>query len=451
MSKRFAWLAGVVVLISIGLLVACSNYNTSTDGLMLVGSQGSGLIETFGFSLFNGDTYAITNTPIDTANEVCVLNGLPSSLVVNPTGTYAYAIINANALCPGSATGLLTFKVNSDGTATPVGGQLAFNQGTVTIEGTKNSETVSVVPGPMVMDASGKFLFVADRATTDSAGLFVPGSVTVFALGSSGSATEVAGSPFFTSIPATTVPQASLDIASVAPTATVYPSIGLNGVQNAVCSSVNLPPPTTEYLYAVDGLGNQVFEFVVNTSTGVLTNPSVLSTVQSFPADQQPAGVAVDPCNRFVYVSNFLSNKVSAYTICNGSPTSPTTCAAIPPGGLVQVAGSPFSVSGSANGLGPLVVDPYGNSVYVLGTLSNTISPFKISPISGALTALTPATVATGLQPTSIAIRGDDSWLFVTNFNAATVSQYSVAPETGALAVQPAVQVDNYPWGVAVK
>ena len=34
-----------------GLLVACgSNYNPSSDGLVLVGSQGSALIETFSFN-----------------------------------------------------------------------------------------------------------------------------------------------------------------------------------------------------------------------------------------------------------------------------------------------------------------------------------------------------------------------------------------------------------------
>lgn len=120
-------------------------------------------------------------------------------------------------------------------------------------------------------------------------------------------------------------------------------------------------------------------------------------------------------------------------------------------GSLVAVSGSPFVLSGSANGTGPLVVDPFGNNVYVIGTLSNTISAFKISPISGSLLALTPPTVATGLQPTSIAIRNDDNWMFVTNFNAATVSQYSVTPATGALTVQPVIQTDNYPFGVAVK
>jgi DNA-binding beta-propeller fold protein YncE len=117
----------------------------------------------------------------------------------------------------------------------------------------------------------------------------------------------------------------------------------------------------------------------------------------------------------------------------------------------VQISGSPFSLSGSSNGPGPLLVDPYGNNVYVMGTLSNTISPLKISPISGSLTALTPATVATGSQPKSMAIRADDNWLFVTNYNPPTVSQYSITPATGALSVQPAFPTDNYPWGVAVK
>ena len=55
MSKRFAWLLGVVVLVAIGVLVACgTTYNSSSEGLVLVGSQGSGLIETFSFNLGSG-------------------------------------------------------------------------------------------------------------------------------------------------------------------------------------------------------------------------------------------------------------------------------------------------------------------------------------------------------------------------------------------------------------
>jgi 6-phosphogluconolactonase (cycloisomerase 2 family) len=469
MSKRFGWLLGVVVLMAIALLVACgSSYNSSSDGLLLVGSQGSGLIETFSFDLFNGHVSAVANTPVDTATQVCVLNGVPTSMVVNPAGTIAYAIINARSDCPNSKTGILAFKINSDGTTTVTGSLVPFNNESVLILGTATTISPPVVPGPMVIDPAGKFLFVADRTTTFPETrpsppapapplgpyLYVPGAVSVFAIGSGGSLTEVKGSPFFTTgttNPPTTVPQSSIDIVSVAPTPTVFPAIGVNGVQNSVCSAPGISPPTTEYLYAVDGLGNQVFEFQVNTSSGVLTNPSTMSSVPSFATDQTPAGVAVDPCNRFVYVSDSLTNKVSAYTICNGSPTQSSTCSSLnQPGGLVQASGSPFSLSGSTNP-GPLVVDPYGNNVYVLGLDSNTVSPLKISPISGSVTPLTPATVATGLQPTSMSIRGDDNWLFVSNYNAATVSQYSITPATGQLSVLPTIPTDNYPFGVAVK
>src|ERR1017187_5749891 len=87
MSKRLAWLFGVVVLISIGLLVACgSNYDPSSNGLLLVGSQGSGLIETFSFNLFNGHLSEISNTPVDTSNDVCVPKGITFLIPNQPTG-----------------------------------------------------------------------------------------------------------------------------------------------------------------------------------------------------------------------------------------------------------------------------------------------------------------------------------------------------------------------------
>ncbi|HEY3973137.1 MAG TPA: beta-propeller fold lactonase family protein [Candidatus Sulfotelmatobacter sp.] len=442
MSKRLGWLLGVVVLVSIGLLVACgTTYNSSSDGLILVGSQGSGLIETFSFNLGSGSASAIGNTPNDTISQVCVLNGVPSSLVINPAGTYAYAIINANSSCGStSATGLLVLKVNSDGTTSAAGSLISFS----------NALGVPVVPSKMVIDAAGKFLFVADRATTNTAGQYVPGAVSVFSIGSGGTVTEVAGSPFIPSPSPMTLPQAGLDIVDVAATPTVFPAIGINGVQNSVCSTAGLPPPTSQYLYAVDGLGNQVFAFTVNTTSGVLSLITSLTNPQ--PTDAIPAGVAVDPCNRFVYVSGSKNDRVSAYTICNGSVTQSTQCPLTPDGTLQPVAGSPFSLSGSPNGPGPLVVDPYGNYVYVLSTLSNTISPLKIAAVSGALTALNPATVATGSGPKAIAIRGDDNWLFVTNFNSpSSLSEYAITPATGALAAAQTIDTDNYPWGVAVK
>ncbi len=133
---------------------------------------------------------------------------------------------------------------------------------------------MSAFPGTMVMDPAGKFLFVADRATTDSTGLPVSGAVSVFAIGSGASVDGSGGLAVLSHfLRSNTLPQLGFDIISVAPTPTVFPAIGVNGVQNSVCSTPGLAAPTSQYLYAVDKLGNQVFEFAVNTTTGVLTNP----------------------------------------------------------------------------------------------------------------------------------------------------------------------------------
>jgi 6-phosphogluconolactonase (cycloisomerase 2 family) len=416
MSNRFAWLLGVVVLMAIGFLVACgSNYSTSNDGLVLTTSQGAAALQTFSFDLASGHTSAIYNPPSSTASSTCILPGVPSSIVLDPTGAFAYAVITANSACTSSQTGIMGFKVNSDGTMTAAGSTVA-----------------DASPVALAMDSSGKFLFVAEG---------LAGGVNVYGV-SSGSLTAVAGTFKF---PATAV---APNLVAVAATPTVFPALTAAGTSNSVCSSQ--PAPTAEYLYAADAANNMVWEFSVDTSTGALGNPASTTTVPNYVTGSVPGGVTVDACNRFVYVSNQNSNNVSAYTICNGSTTQSSTCTASD-GSLKEISGSPFSLSGGANGPGPLLVDPFGNYLYIVDTLSNQLSALHISPVSGSLTDLSPAVVTTGTQPKSIAIRSDDSWIFVANFASATLSQYAVTPASGALTPQTGITTDNYPWGVAVK
>jgi len=416
MSKRL-WLLGLAGLISAGLLVACgSNYNSSSNGLVLVGSQGSSVIQTFSFNLNNGHVASVANSTNDTGSQTCVLNGLPSSMVVDPAGQYAYVIMDTSSQCQNSQLGIAVFQIKSDGTIAPVGNLISDPN-----------------PVSLAMDAAGKFLFVAEGAN---------GGVVVYAIGSGGNLTA-AGAASVNGLASQTP-----NIAAVVATPTVFPGTGINGTQNSVCSAGN-NPPTSQFLYAVDSNNYVVWEFSVDTTTGALGTPQGVSTVPSFVTDAVPVAAAVDPCDRFLYVSDSLHNKLNAYTIC--TTVIANGICPFANGRLNDVSGSPFAVSGSANGLGPLVVDPYGNNVYVLGTLSNTLSGFKISPVSGSLTALTPATVATGANPKSIAIRGDDNWMFVTNYQSASVSQYSITPATGALSVLPTITTDNYPFGVAVK
>jgi 6-phosphogluconolactonase len=429
MSKRFvAWLLpALVALTGVGLLVACGTlYSSSSDGLMLVGSQGSALIETYSFNLSNGHITSVSNPPSDTSTDTCVLPGLPGSMVVDPAGAFAYVILKSNTTCPSSQTGIAAFQINSNGTIAASG-------------------TVTPDPNPVAlfMDSSGKFLFVAEG---------IGGLVNAYSI-TSGSLAAIPGTYNFPGALQTP------NIVAIAATPTVFPSIGINGVQNSVCTSQNTPAPTQEFLYATDFQNNVVWEFGVNMSTGALENPTpAMSGIASFTAGTQPSGVAVDPCNRFVFVSNYLSNNISVYTICNGSSTSqpPPACPAspsTPDGSLVPVTGSPFSVPGNANGPGPIAADPFGNFIYVLeGTTSlvaGSITPFQIAPVSGVLTSK--GVYATGAGPVSITIRGDDNWLFVANYGAGTVSQYAITPATGILTPQPIVQTDSYPWGVAVK
>jgi 6-phosphogluconolactonase (cycloisomerase 2 family) len=400
MSKRFAWPLGVVVLIAIGFLVACgSKYSASSNGLVLTSSQGSAVIQTFGFDLASGHVFGINNPP--------ATPGVGAAIVMDPAGVYAYVIVNQ--------AGIVAYKVNSDGSLGAAGSVVSDMNATA-----------------LAMDSSGKFLFVAEG---------LAGGVNVYGV-SSGALTAV---PFTLTFSATSV---APNLVAVAPTPMVFPALTSTGASNSVCSAQTAP--TTEYLYAADSANNVVWEFSVNTSTGALGNPGTTKAIPAKPAGSVPAGVAVDACNRFVYVANENSNNVSAYTICNGSSTQSSSCLAAD-GSLVEVSGSPFALGGGANGPGPMVVDPFGNYVYVVDTLSNQLSALHISPVSGSLTLLNPPTVATGTSPKSIAIRGDDQWIFVSNFASATLSQYAITPASGALTAQPTISTDNYPWGVAVK
>ena len=241
MSTRWTWLLGLIVLISTGWLVACgSHYKASSDGLVIVPSQGSGVLQAFSFNLSNGHTAQINTSPAVPAK--------PKAIVLDPSGAFAYV-----SLADGTIAG---YKINSDGTLTSSGAPVPM----------KPLGTAGIVsPVALAMDSSGKFLFVADEATTDSSGAAVAGSVSVFSV-SNGSVIEVAGSPF--AVPAVlggTNPNVlALDVSK-----TSFPA------QNAACSGTTAP--STENLYVADAANNQVFEYAVDPSAGTLTPVSALN------------------------------------------------------------------------------------------------------------------------------------------------------------------------------
>ena len=411
MRTRFTWILGVAALISVALLLACSTkYSSSNNGLVVVSTQGNADMDTFSLDLGNGHTAQIFNTAGPPTS------GQPTAVVLDPAGDYAYVMVYQSAAVNkgASSTGVESFQIASDG---------KLGSGTTyTLNG-------DVTPLAMVIDSAGKFLFVADST---------PPAVSVLAVGSGGKLTEVAGSPFpLQELPPPSPTQGATPLPSaLAISPTVYPPA------YAACSG-NVPP-STENLYVTDSNNYLVLNYLVS-STGVLGPSTSGKPTSENATGTTPSGVTVDPCNRFVYVSNLYDRTVSAFTICNSIslPTCPNADFSLLPvsGPLVGTGSTP----------GPLLMDAYANFLYVLNTGGNSISAYKVSTTTGSLTPLNPAPVTTNSYPTSIAVRSDDSWLFVANLNSANLSQYAITPSTGSLIPQAPVQTDNFPWGVAVK
>ena len=459
MRTRLTWMVAILTLVSIGVLMACSSkYTSSTDGLVVMPSQGSLVMQSFSLDINNGRMGQINNvngppTP-----------GLPTAIILDPPGAFAYVIVTQNPIVPGGGvTGIAAFPVASDGKLGAAGTTAPLNAtaptvtvGCVSPGGQIQDIMVQVLPTPvvptsLVIDSAGKYLFVADAATsgqtqpytcngtTVTSTVPVPGTVSVFAV-SSGTLTEVASSPF--ALP--TDPGANTASASaLAVTPTAYPPL------YSFCSGFT--GPTTENLYVTDSVNYVLLNYSVS-STGILT-PVPTSTTVGVSTGAVPDGVTVDPCNRFVYVSNGgpgnNADTVSAYTICNAIalPRCPR-----PDFSLLPVNnGVPFPVS-PGDGPGPLTEDAYGSFLYVVDTASGLVSQFRISPTTGSLTALVPAFVAASLGANSIAIRSNDSWVFVADKGPpSVVSQYAINLASGNLAAQTPTQTFNYPSGVAVK
>jgi hypothetical protein len=464
----------VVILLAIAMLLACnSTYSASSDGLVIVPSFGSAAVQAFSFNLTNGHSSAVNTAP--------PILGQPTAMVLDPTGTYAYVAVmpNLQVFNTLTVTSIATYTINSDATLAAAGTpptMLTLCPSNLpapappyvscpallpTTPPSVNPVAGLLSPRAITMDSAGKYIFVADQQTTDSNGNTVPGSISVFSIGSGGTLTEVTGSPF--TVPVLQVgPTTIANLTGLAVTPTKYPTLNTQAVANAQCSLVQqLPPSTPEYLYAADANNNVVWGFNVQ-SDGTLALMQNNGVIQTFPAASLTTGVAVDPCNRFVFVTNNRSNNVSAYTICNStSPARPSICDTnqYPPGYLVEVPGSPFALGGGPSGPnGPTVlqVDPLANYLYVVDNQSNSLSCFRITQVNGGLAPLNTASVVTGINPVAIAIRADDNWVFVANSTTlngfGVLSQYELAPATGILTpFGVGIQTDNYPTAVVVK
>lgn len=144
-----------------------------------------------------------------------------------------------------------------------------------------------------------------------------------------------------------------------------------------------------------------VVAYSMNPSTGGLR---ALETVQ-IPSTNY--GITVHPSNKFLYIPDAAS--ILAYSIGSN-------------GFLAPVTGSPFALPGGS----ALKFIPSGAFGY-----TNMGAEFSVNTTTGALTQIGSATV--GRSPFDVALSPSGGFLYIPNFQDATISAFTVNQTTGAL------------------
>lgn len=177
--------------------------------------------------------------------------------------------------------------------------------------------------------------------------------------------------------------------------------------------------PNNQFVYVTNFTSNTVSAFTLNTTSGVVAG------VGSVAAGTEPGAVAVDPSGKFAYVandgSNIVAGNVSGYSI--GAT-----------GVLTAVPGSPFA-AGTNPQQGIAVTAGF---VYVSNFGSSNVSAYSINTGTGVLTALPTSPFATGSGPVSLAMDPAGKFLFTANSSTipGTVSAFTVNAD-GSLSPVP--------------
>ena len=371
------WALAMLAIACIAGLISCStarNPNSSTTASMWVATAGDQMVRSYSINLTSG---AVSQT-----GSAVATGAQPQAMAITPDGKTLFIANSGDSSISG-------YPVNSDGTlgtrsTTPSSGQL---------------------PVALAIDPTGKFLFAADQQSGD--------------------------------VSAYTISSTSLTAVGAVPTQTLSSPVSASPSALAIS-------PTGSFLYVANSATNQVLGFSYD-STGALTplpsaNPNPcgagapgycvqVGTAPGGLAFSRCAGVAsattvcatADASNLFV--SNAGSNEINIFSACIQTSA---TCAA--PDGTLTPLSSGSSVAACC-GPTAFMVDPAADFVYVLERSSAQVGQFRYSPVTGALTALSPASESTGASPSSAGISANTTntnWVFVANTGASSISGFGV-------------------------
>ena len=256
-----------------------------------VWDYGDGADGTVAMYAINATTGALTSA--GTINGNCPGLCLPSSVVVDPSGKFAYLTTGSETF--GSAGSVLMYTINATtGALTPMG-----------------TIATGTDPVSVALDPAGKFAYVTNSNSNDVSMYTI--NATTGALTSTGTiatgadpvsvAVDPAGKfAYVTNCDSNDVSMYTIDATTGALTSTGTIATGTNPVSVAV-------DPTGKFAYVTNSASNDVSMYTINATTGALTSTGMIAT------GTVPVSVAVDPAGKFAYVTNSASNDVSIYSI----------------------------------------------------------------------------------------------------------------------------------------
>jgi YVTN family beta-propeller protein len=220
----------------------------------------------------------------------------PSSMVVEPSGKFAYVVTGA----AGGPYGLAMYTIDATTGALTSIGKIA----------------AGAVPISVAVDPAGKFVYVATANTTPG----TTGSVSMYAINATTGALAATGTiaagttPVFVAVDpsgkfayvtnsdSNDVSMYTIDATTGALTSIGTIAAGTGPVSIAV-------DPAGKFVYVTNSSSNDVSMYTINSTTGSLT---LIGTIS---AGLSPTSIAIQPSGKFAYVTNSGSNDVSMYSI----------------------------------------------------------------------------------------------------------------------------------------
>ena len=398
-----------------------------------------------------------------------------TTIAADPSGNFLYVASvtsqSTHTFAVNTTTGALTLVENSNARHAPIFVALTSGNTAVTTRpkfvyqanfGSSNLSAFSVDPATGTLAAlagspfsiggspasvatspDGRFVFVAD---------FTGNTIAAFLADTSGVLTPVTGSPF-------AVPSSPRDVwvdpsglylyvahQSASDNLSMFNIDQSTGVLSLISGSPLTVGSAPESLtmtpagkYLVTG-NTSSSDLTVLRSSGTGALGSIASS--PFASPFYVRELAFDPTGKFLYApitSSFQGNS----SVVAGYVQDGLT------GALTPMTASPFS---SGNNPVAAVADPTGRFLYVANFDGASIGMFSINRLTGALTPLSPATIACpgGGNPISLALDGSGKFLFVAQQGSVTTAVFKIDPNSGVLSPASTAGVGNQAFGIAV-